>query len=156
MSIAVKDTLRASRPPGSPGRIDKYLPGLAQDLRQLLEKTQREFLDHDEGIGAFYNPDEGEEFMLGFNHVLSGLRKQGQGLSETERDALEHFITDGAISPTFVRRLVREHGAASLLEAFCLRDLPSERALTFLLRCYKGRFYRNRYPALALVQSGGT
>jgi hypothetical protein len=116
----------------------------------------REFLDHDQGIGAFYNPDEGEEFMLGFNHVLSGLRKQGQGLSEIERDALRHFVTDGAISPAFVHRLVREHGAASLLETFHLRDLPPERALAFLLRCHKGRFYRNRYPSLSLVQSGET
>ena len=114
----------------------------------------REFLDHDQGIGAFYNPDEGEEFMLGFNHVLSGLRKQGQGLSDTERDALRHFVTHGAISPAFVHRLVREHGAVSLLETFHLRDLPPEWALAFLLRCHKGRFYRNRYPSLSLVQSG--
>jgi len=42
----------------------------------------REFLDHDQGVGAFYNPEEGEEFMLGFNHVLSGLRKQANGLSD--------------------------------------------------------------------------
>jgi hypothetical protein len=114
----------------------------------------REFLDHDQGIGAFYNPEEGEEFMLGFNHVLSGLRKQGAGLSDPERDALRHFVTDRCISPAFVHRLVREHGAASLLETFHLRDLPPDRALAFLLRCLKGRFYRNRYPSLSLVQSG--
>ena len=62
-------------------------------------KFPREFLDHDQGIGAFYNPDEGEEFMLGFNHILSGLRQQGDGLSDTERDALRHLVTDEAISP---------------------------------------------------------
>jgi hypothetical protein len=114
----------------------------------------REFLDHDQGIGAFYNPEEGEEFMLGFNHVLSGLRKQGDGLSDPERDALRHFVTDRCISPAFVHRLVREHGAASLLETFHLRGLPPDRALEFLLRCHKSRFYRNRYPSLSLVQSG--
>jgi hypothetical protein len=116
----------------------------------------REFLDHDQGIGAFYNPEEGQEFMLGFNHVLSGLHKQGDGLSDPERNALRHFVTDRCISPAFVHRLVREHGAASLLEIFHLRDLPPDRALTFLLRCHKGRFYRNRYPSLALVQGGGS
>ena len=114
----------------------------------------REFLDHDQGIGAFYNPEEGEEFMLGFNHVLSGLRKQGDGLSDPERDALRHFVSDRCISPAFVHRMVREHGAASLLETFHLRDLPPDRALAFLLRCHKGCFYRNRYPSLSLVQGG--
>jgi hypothetical protein len=114
----------------------------------------REFLDHDQGIGAFYNPEEGEEFMLGFNHVLSGLRKQGAGLSDLERDALRHFVTDQCISPAFVHRLIRDHGVASLLETFHLRDLPPDGALTFLLRCHKGRFYRNRYPSLSLVKSG--
>ena len=113
----------------------------------------REFLDHDQGIGAFYNPEEGQEFMLGFNHVLSGLRKQGVGLSDAERDALRHFVRDRCVSPAFVQRLVREHGAVSLLETFHLRDLPPAQALAFLLRCHKGRFYRNRYPSLSLVQS---
>jgi hypothetical protein len=35
-----------------------------------------------------------------------------------------------------------------------MRDLPPDRALAFLLRCHKDRFYRNRYPSLSLVQSG--
>ena len=33
MSVAVKEMLRANRPPGAPGRADKYLPDIAQDLR---------------------------------------------------------------------------------------------------------------------------
>lgn len=117
-------------------------------------RFSREFLDHDQGIGAFYNPDEGQEIMLKFNHLLSGLRKQGTGLSDVEQSALEHFVTDAAISPAFVRRLVREHGAAALLEVFQLRRLPPDLALEFLLRCYKGRFYRNRYPSLSITQNG--
>lgn len=114
----------------------------------------REFLDHDDGIGAFYKPDEGVEFMPRFHHVLSGLRTQGEGLSDSERDALRHLVSNRAISPASVRRLVREHGAASLLDTFHLRDLPPERALAFLLRCQKGGFHRNRYPSISLVQGG--
>ena len=45
MSIAVKEILRASRPPGAPVRADKYLPDIAQDLRWLLAKSQRGFTD---------------------------------------------------------------------------------------------------------------
>jgi hypothetical protein len=111
----------------------------------------REFLDHDQGIGAFYNPEEGQEFSICFNLILSGLRKKGAGLSPEERDALWRFITADAISPAFVHRLVRDHGAESFVETFHLRHLPTEQALTFLLRCFKGHFYRNRYPSLALV-----
>ena len=70
------------------------------------------------------------------------------------RALLRHFVSDRCVSPAFVHRLVRELGAASLLETFHLRDLPPEQALTFLLRCHKGRFYRNRYPTLSLVQGG--
>jgi len=40
------------------------------------------------------------------------------------------------------------------LEIFHLRGWPSERTLAFLLRCQKGRFYRNHYPTLAIVKSG--
>jgi hypothetical protein len=45
----------------------------------------------------------------------------------------------------------------ALLDRFLdLRHLPPERALVFLLRGHKGRFYGNRYPSLSLVQSGPT
>ena len=41
MSVTVKEILRASRPLGPPGRMDKYLPDIAQDLRGMLDKCQR-------------------------------------------------------------------------------------------------------------------
>ncbi|MBI2929902.1 MAG: DUF3843 family protein [Verrucomicrobia bacterium] len=113
-----------------------------------------EFLNHQGGVGAFYNPAEGEEFMSGFNDVLSGLRKRGAGLSDDEQSALWHLMTDGALSPAFVRRLVGEHGADSIAEAFCMRDQPPELALAFLLRCHKGEYYRKRYPSLSLTNVG--
>ena len=113
-----------------------------------------EFLNHDQGIGAFSNPDEGVEYVLRFNQVLSGLRKQGSGLSEEELDALQHLVTDAKTSPAFVRRLVAEHGTESVAETFLLRNAPSELAVEFLLRRHKGHFYRKRYPALSLLQEG--
>jgi hypothetical protein len=111
-----------------------------------------EFLNHDQGIGAFSNPDEGVEYSLRFNRMLSGLRKKGAGLSDEEMDALRHLLTDGAISPAFVRRLATEHGVESLAATFLMRNAPSELALEFLLRRHKGEFYCKRYPALSLLQ----
>ena len=104
-------------------------------------------------IGAFSNPEEGVEYSLRFNQVLSGLRKKGAGLTDEEIDALQHLLTDAAISPAFVRRLVAEHGAESLTETFLMRNAPSELALEFLLRRHKGQFYRKRYPTLSLLQA---
>lgn len=125
--------------------LEKPRPGM---------RFPREFLDHDQGIGAFYDPAAGVAFMTRFNHVVSGLRKQGDGLTSLETDALRHFVTDSSISPAFVQRLVRDHGATSLLETFHLRDLPPEPALAFLLRSQKGHYYRNHYPSVGLVEDG--
>jgi hypothetical protein len=112
-----------------------------------------EFLNHDQGIGAFSNPEEGVEYSLRFNQMLSGLRKKGIGLTDDELDALQHLLTDAAISPAFVRRLVAEHGAESLTESFLMRNAPSGLALEFLMRRHKGQFYRKRYPTLSLLEA---
>jgi hypothetical protein len=113
-----------------------------------------EFLKHDQGLAAFSNPDEGVEYLLYFNPVLSGLRKKGVGLNDEELDNLRRSITGDAISPAFIRRLANKHGAESFAEAFLIRDTTVELALEFLLRRHKGGFYRKRYPSLALLQGG--
>ncbi len=113
-----------------------------------------EFLNHDRGIGAFSNPEEGVEYMLEFDRVLSGLRKKGVALADDELLAVRGFMTSAGISPAFVRRLVAEHGAESIAEAFLLRDCPPELALEFLLRRHKGQYYRKRFPSLSLFQQG--
>jgi hypothetical protein len=111
-----------------------------------------EILKHDQGIAAFSNPDEGVEYLLDFNQVLSGLRKKGTGLTNEEMEALRFTLMDAAISPAFVRRLASEYGAESFAGAFLIRNAPVELALEFLLRRHKGHFYRKRYPSLSLVQ----
>lgn len=112
-----------------------------------------EFLNHKQGIGMFSNPEEGTEFILGFNHVLSGLRKKGGALTQEEVNALQCLVTGAGVSPAFVWRLATEYGAESIAEAFLLRHVPPEWALEFLLRRHKGHFFRKRYPSIALVQS---
>ena len=111
----------------------------------------KEFLEHDQGIGAYFNPEEGLEFMLGFNHVLSGFKKKGQKLTEDEQAAIQQFIGSHVISPSFVRRLANEHGAESVAEAYLIRDQSPEVAMDYLIRAHKGRFYRKRYPSLSFT-----
>ena len=110
-----------------------------------------ELLDCADGIAVFLNPVEGKEIMPGFNLIESGLRRRGKNLTEDELHAIRGFIEADAISPTFVRAAAAEHGANSIREAYFLRDVDSDFALDYLLRCYKGHFYRKRYPAISLV-----
>jgi hypothetical protein len=110
------------------------------------------FLNHDQGIGAFFNPEEGVEYLLKFNHVVSALGKRGVELSEEELEALRGCMTSSAISPAFVRRLVVDYGGESIAEAFLIRGFPLDLALDFLLRRHKGHFFRRRYPSLSLLR----
>jgi hypothetical protein len=43
-----------------------------------------EVMDHEDGIGLFFNPVDGMEFMIRFNTVISGLSKKGVDLTEDE------------------------------------------------------------------------
>ena len=111
------------------------------------------FLEHEKGIAAFSLPDEGVEYLLRFDHVVSGLQKNGAGLTEDEMAALWHTITSAIISPAFVRRLVTEHGAESIACTFAIREQPLDLVLNFLFRRHKGEHYRKRYPALSLQEA---
>jgi hypothetical protein len=110
-----------------------------------------EFLRCDNGIGCFFNPAEGQEYMREFNSALTGFRKRSQGLSDDETDGIRHFIESTAASPAFVLRLVRDHGAESLGAVYLIRDFEADKDVAYLLRCHKGHFYRKRYPSISLI-----
>jgi hypothetical protein len=89
--------------------------------------------------------------MTGFNEVVSGLKKRGQDLTEDETEAIRALIDSDAISPDFVLRLVKEYGDESIAAAFLIYNTPDQTCLDYLLRRYKGHFYRNRYPQITLI-----
>jgi hypothetical protein len=113
------------------------------------------FLDCEHGVGCFFNPDEGEEFMREFDPVLSGFKKRGVGLTAVELERIRQFMESPAISPAFVWRLVRDHGAESVGVTYAIKDFQAETDLSFLLRRHKGHFFRRRYPTLSLVSDPG-
>jgi hypothetical protein len=47
--------------------------------------------------------------------------------------------------------VVKEYGDASLKEAFRLQGTKASYWLDYLLRRYKGHFFRKRYPAISVV-----
>jgi len=110
-----------------------------------------ELIDQDDGLAVYFNADEGQEIMTGFNDVVSGLKKRGQNLTEDETEAIYGLMNSDAISPDFVWRLVEQHGHESIAAAFLIDSGKHKTYLDYLLRRYKGHFYRNRYPQITLI-----
>ena len=105
----------------------------------------------DDGVGLFLNPEEGDEMMLSFDYLTSGLRKNSDKLTPSEHDALRSFIESDSISPAFVRRVLLDEPERSLRVAFGVGDDAPAYWLDWLLRCWKGEFYRPRYPSVSVV-----
>jgi len=110
-----------------------------------------EFLTMKNGVGIYFNPAEGQELMEGFNAIVSGLQKQGEHLTEDEAESLRAFLYSDATCPGFVRRVVHDYGDASIAAAFLIQRETTPQYLDYLLRRYKGHFYRRRYPSITLV-----
>ena len=127
--------------------MDKY------KLKQLQPNMPipRNLLESENGIGVYYNPDEGLEIMTGFNAIISGFKKKGKDLSEEEEDCIRSFIWSDMVSPKFVRRLIKEYGSASIVAVFLIQGDHDEFHIDYLLRRYKGFYYRKRYPHITIV-----
>src|SRR5258708_40110764 len=103
---------------GDWGRAGKEkIASLAESERKRLMKKYgmkkplpvmrlpRELLESKNGIGEYFNPDEGAEIMEDFHDILSGLRKRGADLTTEEQEAIRGWVWSKSISPGFVRRL---------------------------------------------------
>jgi hypothetical protein len=110
-----------------------------------------ELIKSEGGVGVYFNASEGTEMMTGFNEVISGLKKRGQDLTEDEIEAIYSMMISDAISPRFVQRLVEDYGDESIAATFFIRDRNDKTYLHYLLRRYKGHFFRTRYPQVALA-----
>jgi hypothetical protein len=85
--------------------------------------------------------------MIGFNQLRSALRKQEDSLTDDEAETVRALTENQAISPAFVERLVREHGCGAIGRAYLIRSFQQTPHLAWLLRRFKGKFYRTRYVA---------
>jgi hypothetical protein len=111
----------------------------------------REIIEFDNGIGFYYNPEEGQEIMLNFNDLIEGMKKKGTNLTEDEEYTIRGFIQSDAISPLFVIKIVNQYGEESIAAAFLIKDFQNDYYMDYLLRRYKGHYYRNRYPAISIM-----
>ena len=88
------------------------------------------------------------EIIEDFDDLLAVLKKKGTGLTPGEEWAIRRWILSETISPGFVRRLAEECGVESIKAVFLLGKHDEHYALEYLLRRYKGTFYRPKYPTL--------
>jgi hypothetical protein len=114
------------------------------------------FLKHDNGIAVFFNSEEGVEYMGGFHTIQTAFAKQNEELTDDESEGIRKVIESPVISSAFVERLVREYGSHVIGNAYLIRDFHPEPDLAYLLRRFKGQFFRNRYPSLAFKQGDAT
>jgi hypothetical protein len=112
-----------------------------------------DLLECDDGIGVYFNPEEGQEMMMSFDDVLHGFQKHGRDVTADESEMVRQFLYADAISPQFVRKLVQDCGDASIAAAFLIPQDCDTYYVEYLLRRYKGHFYRNRYPSLSIVDA---
>jgi len=112
-----------------------------------------ELLECDDGIGVYFNPEEGQEMMTGFDEVLRGFQKRGDDVKEEESEGIRQSLYADAISPGFVSKLMQDYGDASIAAAFLMPQDCDKYYVAYLLRRYKGHFYRKRYPSLSIVDA---
>jgi hypothetical protein len=110
-----------------------------------------ELIEDSNGIGVYFNAEGGLEVMRGFGPVASGFKKQGVGLTEDEENGIRSFFFSRLISPQFVRKLIERYGDESIASAFLIPGYQDNSYIDYLLRRYKGHFYRKRYPRISFV-----
>jgi len=106
-------------------------------------------LNSEDGVGVYFNPDLGTEFILYFNDLVSGFKKEGKDLTEDEFETIISCITADNVSPNFVRTMVNKYGDKSIYSCFNIK--PEMGNLDYLLHRYKGNYFRNIYPIITLI-----
>jgi hypothetical protein len=102
------------------------------------------------GVAVCYHEGEGVEIMADFDLLRSGLTRSRDTLTDDEAATLQAMVESAEISPAFVRRVIREYGSAELAALYYL-PTGDDAALDYLLRQFKGSYYRRRYPNQSLL-----
>jgi hypothetical protein len=138
----------------------EFVAKAGKDLDALMKKHklsrpgpsmnfEPEFLKHRNGVGVFFNPEEGIEYLTELNTLFAAFRKRAEALTEDECETVYFFMRDPAVSVALIRHLVREHGAVVMGRAFQITNFQETPDLNYLLRRFKGSHFRKRYPCIS-------
>lgn len=107
-------------------------------------------LECEKGIAVYFYEKEGKEIFIYFDYIISGLEKKGNNLDDDEKEVIRSFVLSDSICPEFVNQMINRYGGESLESAFLI-PRHSQLNIPYLLRKYKGLFYRKRYPSLSFT-----
>ena len=101
-------------------------------------------------IGVFYSLEENMEIMDCFDVLVGGLQCDGHSLDDEEIETIRGFVQSSEISPKFVCHIASLYGESSFRAAFLLDQCVEDYCLEYLLRKFKGKYFRRRQPGIAL------
>ena len=101
-------------------------------------------------IGVFFDPVENAEIMDYFEELEHGMQCRDGDFPQEEQDTVRGFVHSPAISPGFVRHMAALYGQDGIKRAFMLHRCNAEYCLEYLLRRFKGRHFRKRYPPIGI------
>ncbi|UCH93741.1 MAG: hypothetical protein JSV88_26215, partial [Candidatus Aminicenantes bacterium] len=108
----------------------------------LLESTD---------TAIFYVAGKGMNFLTDFREFLNTLHKKGQDLTKDDEEVIYGYVKDPAISYQLFHHIKKDYSFESVRCAFRVKEWNDERDLEFLLRRYKGRQYKEKFPDIKLV-----
>ena len=112
-----------------------------------------QLIESNNGIGVYFNPDEGHEIIGEFNYIVKGFEKKGINLSDDEENSIRSFICSDSVSPRFIKKLIQKYGDESIASVFLIHNSDNKFYLEYLLRRNKGNFFKNRHPSIAFSHS---
>lgn len=130
------------------GNLEKIRKGHEPSESERLVDLAHEDVATKNSTALFYHEGEGVEMLTGYGTLLSGLKKKEEPLTWDEADILRKFIESTTISPAFVRRVIRHAGSSGLEHLYFLPEGAD--GIEYLLRRFKGCYYRKRYPCISL------
>lgn len=108
-------------------------------------------------VAVLHNPDGNSEMYYGYDLLKTALNKKGVGLTEDEENEISILGLSTHISPEFARRLLADHPLESVYAVFGAgTEMTPEAYLDWLLRCYKGQYFRTRFPMIRPEEPEGT
>jgi hypothetical protein len=99
----------------------------------------------------FYVAGKGINFLTGFREFLGALEKKGQDLTENEEETIYGYVTESGVPYQLFLHLRKDYSFESVRCAFRIKEWNEERDMEFLLRRYKGRQYKEKFPHIKLA-----
>ncbi|HIL70591.1 MAG TPA: hypothetical protein EYG38_12175 [Verrucomicrobia bacterium] len=99
-------------------------------------------------LAVFFNPKNGLELIPFFQDLISGMKKNGNGLTLEERDTIQLMVESTSVAPEFIDRRCKDHGPESVYASYGISSGQGPDFLKFILKCSKGIHYRNQQTLL--------